>query len=168
MGHMTRSALPSALAAIVALSASGCALPGAIEGIFADKPFELVDERPDGKAQGETELLLVLMEIRHERMSTVSVHLRDVESLPVGEEIAVGDGAWGDARPSFDVVEGTLLRELRSDGVEILSTGDDAVRASSVEGSLTLEEAPGGDLLGRFRVDLDDGGYLDGSFHHPG
>lgn len=160
--HSTRICL--ALVAVLGAGSTGCALP-VIEGVFDSRDFAIFDETPEARGQARDEVLLVFLEMEgEERLRTVSVDLRDASTLPVGEALDVGDGSFGDQRPNIEVVEGSVIRDRLPDGGELISTGDDAKRAMSVGGVVTLEENDAGTVVGSFRVDLDDGGYLEGRF----
>ena len=154
-----------AIAAVVCGMNSGCALP-VIEGVFDSRDFAIFNDTPEARGQSGDEVLLVFLEVDDSAnaLRTVSVDLRELTSLPVGEVLEVGTGAFGDDRPNVEVVEGTIVRDSLDDGGELISTGDDAKRASSVAGTLTLDTNEAGSVVGSFRVDLDDGGYLAGSF----
>ena len=162
--HTTRICL--AVAAVVCGSSNtGCALP-VIEGVFDSRDFAIFNDTPEARGQSGDQVLLVFLEIDENQnaLRTVSVDLRQLSTLPVGEAIDVGSGAWDDARPNIEVVEGTIVRDQLDNGGEIISTGDDAKRAVSVSGSVTLDDNTDGSVAGNFRVDLDDGGYLGGRF----
>jgi hypothetical protein len=167
MRHMSSGTSPIclAIAAVVCGMNSGCALP-VIEGVFDSRDFAIFNDTPEARGQSGDEVLLVFLELDDSAnaLRTVSVDLRELTSLPVGEVLDVGTGAFGDARPNVEVVEGTIVRDVLDDGGELISTGDDAKRASSVAGTLTLDTNEAGNVVGSFRVDLDDGGYLAGSF----
>jgi hypothetical protein len=162
--HTTRICL--AMVAVLVSGSTGCALP-VIEGIFDRRDFAIFDDTPEARGQSGDGVLLVFLELEgqgeQERLRTVSVDLRALSTLPVGEAIDVGDGSYGDDRPNVEVVEGGVVREQVAQGT-LLSTADDAKRARSIEGAVTLEHNDGGDVIGSFRVDLDDGGYLEGRF----
>lgn len=158
------------LAVCASLGLAACAAPASVEGVFSGDGFRLDCETPLAKptASGR-DMLVVLAETDGETLRTVSVRLPRTADLPLGEPLAVGSGDGDDPRPSVDVVVGDLVVDTRSDGVQILSS-ENAVRAASAGGSLTLDERTGAsadapaELAGSFRVDLDDGGYLEGTF----
>jgi hypothetical protein len=168
MRHMKSATRSNCLArglvmvGLLALGATGCALPN-IEGIFADEDFALLDNSPEARGQQNDRLVLVFLEHNDEELRTVTVELRDLSTMPRGIELEVGDGIFGDPRPVVDVVQGTLIKTIRDDGIPILSTTDDARRAKSVSGTLILDDSID-TVGGTFRVDLDDGGYLNGLF----
>jgi hypothetical protein len=169
MRHMkTRSArICLAMVAVLVSGGSGCALP-VIEGIFDRRDFAIFDDTPEARGQSGDGVLLVFLELEgqgtSERLRTVSVDLRDLPSIPLGEVVEIGDGSLSDPRPNVEVVEGAVVREEVASGT-LISTGDDAKRATSVSGTLSLEErGDDGGLTGSFRADLDDGGYLEGRF----
>jgi hypothetical protein len=158
--NTTRLALPIILASLSA----ACAAPGSVEGVFSDAEFRLECEKPLSKATASgRDKIVVLAEFDTETLRTVSIGLPHFAELPVGEELAVGSGAPDDQRPSVDVVVGALHVDTRSDGVEVLSPSD-PVRAASLAGSLTLDEKDDELVAGSFQVDLDDGGFLEGTF----
>ena len=138
-----------------AVAAGACEAPAMVEGIFAHERFRLESE--------ERDMLVVLSQVDGETLSTISLMLPDFVSLPLGAAVAVGTGAATDPRPSLEVAVGALLVETRADGVEVLSSTD-ATIAVTVGGAFTLEDASEGQITAAFRVDLDDGGYLAGSF----
>jgi hypothetical protein len=151
------------LGSVLTVLATGCAAPGWADGIFGETDFELRSQDPLAQAGGsERDMLVVMAEIDGETLRTVSIGLNRFQTLPHGEPVDAGDGSPGDARPFVDVTVGELVREDRGDGVEIISS-DNATRAASTGGSVTLDEL-GAQVAGSFRVDLDDGGYLEGSF----
>lgn len=157
------------MAVCASLGLAACAAPASVEGVFSGDGFRLDCETPLAKptASGR-DMLVVLAETDGETLRTVSVRLPRTAELSHGEPLAVGNGG-DDARPSVDVVVGDLVVDTRSDGVQILSS-ENAVRAASAGGTLTLDERTGAsadapaELAGSFHVDLDDGGYLEGTF----
>lgn len=169
MRHMkTRSTrICLAMTAVLLSGSTGCALP-VIEGIFDRRDFAIFDDTPEARGQSGDGVLLVFLELEgqgtSERLRTVSVDLRELPRLPLDEAIEVGDGGFSDPRPNIEVVEGSVVRDQVASGT-LISTGDDAKRATSVDGTLWLEARDDdGRLAGRFRADLDDGGFLEGRF----
>ena len=169
MRHMkTRSTrICLAMVAVLVSGGGGCALP-VIEGIFDQRDFAIFDDEPEARGQSGDGVLLVFRELEGqgstERLRTVSVDLRDLPTLPLDDAIEIGDGRLSDPRPNIEVVEGSVVREQVASGT-LISTGDDAKRATSVDGTLWLEQRDDdGSLAGRFRADLDDGGFLEGRF----
>jgi hypothetical protein len=162
-GRVASICLALALVSVCA-GGTGCANP-VIEGIFDQRDFALFDDTPEARGESGDETLLVFLDVDNNvgQLRTVSVELRGLSTLPVGDAIEVGSGKWDDARPSVEVVEGSLVTEPLADGGTLMSTGDDARRAVSHTGTITLEEN-GDTVVGAFDVDLDDGGYLHGSF----
>jgi hypothetical protein len=161
--RLTSTCLVLAMAGLSA-GGTGCAAP-VIEGVFDQRDFAVFDDAPEARGESGAEVLLVFLDVDDGAgtLRTVSVDLREVDELPVGSALEVGSGAWDDVRPSIEVVEGTLVTEPLDDGGTLMTTGDDARWAASQGGTLTLEEK-GDTLAGRFDVDLDDGGYLQGTF----
>jgi hypothetical protein len=141
-----------------------CAAPASVEGVFSGQKFRLDSDAPLSMptASGR-DMVVVLSQFDTETLRTVSVKIPAYASLPLGEALAVGTGAYGDERPSIDVAVGVLLVETRPDGAEILSATDAEV-ATTVAGTFTLVDVSDAAIAGAFRVDLDDGGYLEGSF----
>jgi hypothetical protein len=164
MGRQTINACLSLILGGLVCSGSGCALP-VIEGVFDQRDFALFDDTPEARGEAGADVLLVFLDVDRPaaELRTVSVDLRGLKNLDVGEELVVGTGAWDDQRPSVEVVEGSLVEETLDDGGILMTTGDDARRAASLGGTITLDEN-GDTVSGRFTVDLDDGGYLNGSF----
>jgi hypothetical protein len=162
-GRIAYTCLALALVSVCS-GGTGCALP-VIEGIFDQRDFALFDDTPEARGESDDATLLVFVDIDDGagRLRTVSIDLRALPTLPVGEAIDVGSGKWDDARPSVEVVEGSLVTEQLADGGTLMSTGDDARRAVSQTGTMTLAEN-GDTVVGSFDVDLDDGGFLHGSF----
>jgi len=145
------------------LAGSGCALP-VIEGVFDDRDFAIFNDVPENRGQSGDHVLLVFVDVDDTALRTVSVDLRAVSTLPVGDDIDVSE-AGGDDRPVVEVVEGTLIRQEVEGRPDLITVDDDAVRARSMGGALTLSENDGtGGVVGSFKVDLDDGGFLEGSF----
>lgn len=164
---MTSSLHTLCLAFAVTGWSMGCA--PAIEGIFDDRDFALFDDVPEARAQVNDDVVLVFADIDEDagHIRTVSVDLRGLSALGVDDAVAVGTKAWDDARPCVDAVEGPLVVEEIPGGGRLFSVdADAAVRAVSVGGTITLTEndADSGAVAGSFRVDLDDGGYLEGAF----
>lgn len=108
-------------------------------------------------------MVVVLSQIDTETLSTISVTLPGFSALVLAETVEVGTGSYRDLRPSLKVAVGALLVETRPDGAQIISSTD-AVVAASVGGTFTLDGASDDEIAGTFDVDLDDGGYLAGSF----
>jgi hypothetical protein len=152
-----------AVALTAAVGAVGCGSPASVEGVFSARDFRLDCDVPLAKSTASgRDMIIVLSEHDRETLSTVNISLPGLMALPEGVEIEVG-ASVDEPRPMIDVVVGDLLVETRADGVEILSPVN-ARRASSVGGHIILESRSADGVVGRFRVDLDDGGYLEGSF----
>lgn len=150
------------LAITASLVFSACAAPASVEGVFAGDGFRLDCETPLAKQNAsKRDIVVVLSDHDDVTLRTVNVELPNVGALPLGQPLEVGTGA-GD-QPSVDVIVGDLVVETRSDGVEVLSSVN-PVRAVSVGGSVTIESRADGVITGSFRVDLDDGGFLEGGF----
>lgn len=153
---------PSLVIAAVVLS--GCSAPGAVEGVFSDASFHLLCAQPLAKpVASERDMLVVLSEHDSETLRTVNVRLPGAATWVVGEPVRVGRGAPDTDSPTVEVTVGDLLVDVRGDGVEILSSTN-TVRASSVGGTLVLEERSADGVSGTFDVQLDDDGYLEGHF----
>lgn len=152
-----------AACAVVALAAVGCAVPAEVEGIVRGEQFQVRDPRPASKATSAgRDAYLVLSENDGATLRTVTVRLPDIATMPVGEDVSVGPRENDQGLPHVEVSEGALVKETRGDGALILSAADPQF-ATSTGGTLRLDEK-GEDLAGSFRVDLDEGGWLDGVF----
>ncbi|MDP2341366.1 MAG: hypothetical protein Q8O67_10430 [Deltaproteobacteria bacterium] len=163
MNRRTNQVCLAVVALASLLAGSGCALP-VIEGVFDDRDFAIFNDVPENRGQSGDHVLLVFVDTDETALRTVSVDLRAVSTLPVGEDIDVSEAA-GEERPAVEVVKGTLIRETVEGRPDLITVADDAVRARSIGGSLNLSENDGtGGVVGSFRVDLDDGGFLEGSF----
>ncbi len=153
-----------ALAALVMVSVA-CSAPATVEGVFASDTFRLESQSPltTPTASGR-DMVVVLSQADSETLSTVTIVLPKIAELPLGEPLDVGTGEFGDFRPSLEVAQGDLLVETRSDGVELVSSTNN-VFANATGGTFTLDDrSVDGTLAGSFSVDLDDGGFLEGSF----
>jgi hypothetical protein len=158
-------AVAAAGAMLLAALATACAAPATVEGVFGGDSFRLESTTPLTKptASGR-DMVVVLSQVESETLRTVTLVLPHVASLPLGKPLDVGTGAYGDERPSLEVAVGDLLVETRADGVEIISATD-AVIAATTGGTFTLDDRSAeGDIAGTFDVELDDGGYLQGTF----
>ena len=166
MRHMSSRTSQICLAVVALasmLAGSGCALP-VIEGIFDDRDFAIFNDTPQNRGQSGDHVLLVFVDTDETRLRTVTIDLNAVSTLETGVAHDVSE-AGGDARPVVEAVEGTLIRQAVEGRSDLITVDDDAIRARSVAGSVTLtENSDDGDLIGSFRVDLDDGGFLEGSF----
>lgn len=144
---------------------SACGAPATVEGVFANDTFRLESESPLTKptASGR-DMVVVLSQVDSETLRTVTLVLPQIKELPLGEVLDAGTGAYGDDRPSLEVAQGDLLVETRPDGVDIISSTNN-VFAHATAGTFTLDERNvDGSLAGSFSIDLDDGGFLEGSF----
>lgn len=163
--HTTMKRIAGAVAVMVAIGLAGCAAPATVEGVFSGDSFRLESSTPLTKptASGR-DMIVVLSQVDSETLRTVSLTIPKFADVPLGEPLDVGTGAYGDDRPSLEVAVGDLLVETRDDGVEIISATD-AVVAGTTGGTLTLDDrGADGSLAGSFTVDLDDGGYVEGTF----
>jgi hypothetical protein len=158
---------PRLLVIAAALGMAACAAPASVEGVFSGDGFELHCDSPLSKVnESGRDRVVVMSDHDTETLRAVNVNLKHVAELPLGQLIEVGTGARDDERPVVDVVVGKLVIDTRDDGVEILSS-EDPTQATSVAGSLTIDERDDDVIAGSFHVDLDDGGYLEGSFVAP-
>lgn len=152
----------SLLAAALAVAAGACAAPATVEGVFGGEDFRLDSDAPLSKPTGSgRDMVIVLSQIDSETLSTVSLTLPLFTSLPIGEAVDVA--AYGGQQPSLKATVGDLLVEARPDGAEIISSTNARV-ASAVGGTFTLDDATDTEIAGSFSIDLDDGGFLEGSF----
>lgn len=140
-----------------------CGAPGMADGVFSHADFSLRSDDPLAQVGGsQRDMLVVMAETENETLRTVAVGLNRFLSLPRGTPAEAGTGEPGDLRPFVEVTVGALIVEERNDGVQLISSVD-PVRATSVAGTVTLEELEP-EVSGTFAVDLDDGGHLVGSF----
>lgn len=162
-GNTTQLCLALATVGLM-LASTGCSLP-AIEGIFDDRDFAVFDDTPEARGQVDDEVLLVFVDIddNTQTMRTVSVDLKVIDTLDVGVALDIGDGSFDDDRPSIEAVEGPLVTEQIASGTLVTVDADRAAKAVATGGTVTLSEN-GSTIAGDFKVDLDDGGYLEGTF----
>lgn len=162
--HIMQAAKGMVALAVLAI-ASACGAPATVEGVFASDTFRLESQSPLTKptASGR-DMVVVLSQVDSETLRTVTLVLPKIAELPIGEPLDVGTGDFGDFRPSLEVAQGDLLVETREDGVDIISSTNN-VFANATAGTFTLDGRDAdGTLAGSFSVDLDDGGFLEGSF----
>jgi hypothetical protein len=162
--HIMQAAKGIAALAVLVV-ASACGAPATVEGVFASDTFRLESQDPLTKptASGR-DMVVVLSQVDSETLRTVTLLLPKFADMQLGEPLDVGTGAFEDFRPSLEVAQGDLVVETRPDGVNIISSTNN-VFAKASAGSFTLDErAADGSLAGTFSVDLDDGGFLEGSF----
>lgn len=155
-----------AIGAVAVLAvASACGAPATVEGVFASDTFRLESERPLAKPTGSgRDMVVVLSQVDGETLRTVTLHIPNIAERTLGEPIAVSEGGYGDDRVSLEAAVGDLLVETRSDGAQIISSTNN-VFAASTSGTFTLDARDAdGTIAGSFSIDLDDGGFLEGSF----
>jgi hypothetical protein len=162
--HIMQAAKGMVALAVLAV-ASACGAPATVEGVFASDTFRLESQSPLTKptASGR-DMVVVLSQADSETLRTVTLTLPKFADLTLGQAVDVGSGEFGDDRPSLEVAQGDLLVETRADGVELISSTNN-VFANATSGTFTLDGRDAdGTLAGSFSVDLDDGGFLQGSF----
>jgi hypothetical protein len=141
-----------------ALLASACASPGVVDGVVEEQDFSIRDDAPELRPQPDDGLIVVLSEEVGSTLRVVSLTLPDPSSLDGTAAISARD----DADIKLSVAQGDLVEQVRSDGVRVLST--DNTRFTDVaEGQVTVEVVDGL-LLGSLEAQLEDGGWLEGSF----
>ena len=147
-------------AGVVFVTGVGCGVPGLVNGIVQQRDFSLECEVPLAKVDGPSDsLLVVLSQHDEETLRTVSLSLPAREHVRLGEEYPVGK----DEDVAIEAVVGGLVEEELSDG-RVLVYHDDPVQSEAMGGTLRLSQYDNDQVAGSFAVDLDDGGYLDGSF----
>ncbi len=157
-----RGSLPITVAAFLAVGSVACQAPASVSGVFGGEDFALRCESPLAASDASgRDSVVVLSEATSETLSTVNVRLHGVHELALDVPVAVGTDDEG--KPSIQVVVGALVVETRADGVEILSAADPR-RASSVDGTLTLQSRDEDGVAGTFSAELDDGGFVEGFF----
>jgi hypothetical protein len=147
-------------AALLAVLASACGVPGLVEGIVEQQGFTIRDEQPQLRPQGGDAVILVLSQEVRDMLRVVSLHLPELAALPAGESAPIEGRDLG--RVWLQVAQGTLQSEIRSDGVRVVSTHN-ARFVLATGGDVSLARVDGL-LLGSFRAELEDGGWLEGSF----
>jgi hypothetical protein len=140
----------------------GCSAPASVNGVVRGDGFTLTCDNPLTKpvAAGR-DRVVVLAEQDAETLRTVQLTFPSANSLPLNAPIVVGPD--GGTQPSLDVMVGKLDVETRSDGVQIISS-DNPTTSTSTRGTVTLTELDDAGAAGHFRVNLDDGGYVEGDF----
>ncbi len=147
---------------IVAVASIGCAVPASVDGVVQGDGFSLRCTSPLSKPNASgRDTVVVLAEQDSETLRTVTVTLHAVADMPLGTPVAVGTG--DDGLSSVQVAYGDKVVETRKDGVELVSSVNN-VFSGSVGGTVILDERTPDEISGHFRVDLDDGGYLEGVF----
>lgn len=148
----------SALTAVAILSA--CGVPGFVEGIAYGSDFTIRDDRPDLRPQHDDAALVVLAEQEWDSLRVVSLSVPAFSDLSDEQEIAIGTrdegGAW------VEVAQGPIEESVRSDGVKVLNTLTPRF-VNGAGGSVLLTKVDA-ELFGTLEVELEDGGWLRGSF----
>lgn len=149
--------------AVVALFSSACSVPGIVDGIVEEQGFVIRDDSPQLRPQEEDSVILVLSQESGDTLRVVSLHLPELAALPAGESAPIeardSDRVW------LQVAQGDVQSEVRSDGVRVVSALQPRfVHATGGDVSLSRVD---GLLLGSFRAELEDGGWLEGSFEVP-
>ena len=136
---------------------SGCAAPASVQGVFHNQDFSVTCLAPQvNRIESSPILDAVFAQTENDRMRTVVLTLDPTQPLGAGGTIAL-DGL----QAQLTVSEGALVVETVSDGRTITSSKN-ATHASSTTGNVVLTSLE--PLSGRFAVDLDDGGHLEGVF----
>ena len=151
------------LAAALTCVATACGAPGQVEGVVERQGFWVHDTAPASRWSSDGRLVVMLSEDDGQTLRVVSLQLLRAQELPEGKPIQIGPKDSG--LPYLDVAQGELEVSLRSDGARILSTKDTRY-SRATRGTVEIRWLDG-DLQGTFHVELDDGGYLDGSFLAP-
>lgn len=167
MNGTTHAAQTMKATVVVALLAVvvACGAPATVEGVFASDTFRLESERPLAKptASGR-DMVVVLSQVEAETLRTVTILIPHINDRALGEPQEVGSGELEDARVSLEAAVGDLVVETRADGAQIISSTNNTY-AASIGGTFTVDARDAdGTVAGSFSIDLDDGGFLEGSF----
>jgi len=161
-GPRTLRAVAAAALLVLGSLITGCGAQGTVEGVFHDQDFSITDFAPKAHFNQKAQMAVVtisegLMEGDREVLRLVTLKLNGSDDLSVGDVIDVdGDHA------EMDVSTGDLERIELANGNTLISSSNNDF-ASAVSGTITLDSVD--DVLaGTFSVDLDDGGYLEGTF----
>lgn len=163
---MTRPSRPTlSLLAILAVSAlsTACGAPGLVDGVVRASDFSIRDNEPAVRSHPAlNDFHIVLSEEENNTLKVVTVDVDDLTLLPVGEPIHLVSALSRDEGPTMAVSTGDLVVTMRSDGVRMLSS-ENTIYADVTDGTLVLHEVSDR-VIGSFTAELDDGGYLEGSF----
>jgi hypothetical protein len=147
---------------LVVLS-SACGAPGIVDGVAWDSQFSIRDTEPELRPQPDDGVIVVIAEEAGDELRVVQLKLPPLADHRAGEVIEVGPresgGAW------LTAAHGQLEATMRSDGVRVVNTLDARITAA-VHGEVVCEQADGM-LLGTLTAELEDGGFLEGSFETP-
>lgn len=131
-----------------------------VEGVVDESAFLLRDNAPVARWSHDQELMVVLSETDESALRVVTLHVPEVMDTEGVSSIRFLDTQPG--APRIDVAFGPLEVTYRSDGTRIVSTATPRFIAVQ-DGDLQVERV-GEALLGEFRGQLVDGGWLTGSF----
>lgn len=145
---------------MVALLGSACDAPGLVEGIVEDSEFTVRDDSPDLRPQHDDAALVVLAEQEWGTLRVVTLRVPGFESL--GEETVLELGTREQGGAYIEVAQGPIDESVRSDGVKVLNTLTPRF-VNGVGGTAVLTRVDG-QLLGTLEAELEDGGWLEGSF----
>lgn len=164
MGIATKSGVCHVARLFFALAAtvfaSACDVSGFVEGIVDGHDFTVRDDRPDLRPQHDDAALVVLAEQEWGTLRVVSLHIPAFSTLEESQVLDLGlrqaGGAW------VEVAQGPIDESVRSDGVTVLNTlSPTFVRGQGGTAALDLVD---GVLMGTLRTELEDGGWLEGTF----
>ncbi len=139
---------------------SACGAPAFVEGVAYDRDFTIRDDQPDLRPQHDDAALVVLAEQEWDTLRVVSLHVPAFSELSDEQELEIDvreeGGAW------VEVAQGPVEESVRSDGVTVLNTLTPRF-VNGAGGSVLLHKVDG-ELFGALEVELEDGGWLQGSF----
>lgn len=142
------------------LLVSACDAPGIVQGIVEDSSFTVRDDSPDLRPQHDDAALVVLAEQEWGTLRVVTLRVPDFATL--GDETVLELGSRADGGAYIEVAQGPIDESERSDGVKVLNTLTPRF-VNGVGGTAVLTKVDGA-LYGTLEAELEDGGWLEGSF----
>jgi hypothetical protein len=148
---------------VALLLSSACGAPAIVDGIVEDNEFSIRDTDPELRPQADDGVIVVIAEEAGSQLRVVQLKLPSLEGHEPGESILIEDRALD--RTWLTAASGTLDETIRSDGVRVVNTLDARVVAA-VRGHVECEQSDGL-LTGTLTAELEDGGWVEGSFVAP-
>lgn len=144
----------------VLLLASACDAPAFIQGVVEDSQFTIRDDRPELRPQNDDSALVVLAQKEWDTLRVVTVRVPEFDML--GDETVLSLGTREEGGAWLEVAQGPIDESVRSDGVKVLNTLTPRF-VTGVGGTVVITRV-GERLLGTLEAELEDGGWLEGSF----
>lgn len=158
-----RNGLWGLTAALGLVLSSACGAPAIVDGIVEDSQFSIRDVEPEVRQQPDDGLIIVIAEEAGAELRVVQLKLPPLAEHQAGDVIEIGPredgGAW------LTAANGTLEAMVRSDGVRVLNTTDARI-AHAAFGEVVCDTEDGF-LTGTLTAQLEDGGWVDGTFVAP-